>query len=55
MESAVVKNTSLNQSEVKTPTSTSLPVPKLVPVVFEKDANTEAASDRNKGNLISVG
>lgn len=53
MESIVVEDASLNQSEVKQLTSTDpdgRPTPFMVPVVFEKIANTETASDNKEGS-----
>ena len=54
MESIVVEDTSLNQSEAKECTSTgpgSRPAPTMVPVVFEKDTNSDAASDKKEGKV----
>ena len=52
MESIVLEDTSLNQSQAKECTSTgpdSRPVPTMVPVVFDKDTNSDAAADKKEG------
>ena len=54
MESIIVEDTSLNQSQVKECTSTSSrPVPTMVPVVFDKDTHSDTASDKEEGTFTA--
>ena len=54
MESIVVDDASFDQSQAKEYSSTAQgvrPVPVMVPVVFEKDTKTDAASDQEEGKF----
>ena len=49
MESVVLEDVSLNQSQAKATGPGARPVPTMVPVVFDKD---DAASDKKEGKLV---